>query len=71
MTIKEDIKILLIKENLTIIDLAKKITEKTNKKASANSISKKLIRGTIKYEEVKEILDCLGYDINFQKKGLT
>ena len=68
MSIREDIKILLFKENLTLVDLAKELSLKFNKKITANSLSKKLSRNTIQYEDVKNILNCLGYDIDFKKR---
>lgn len=68
MSIREDIKILLVKENLTFVDLAKELSLKLNKKITANSLSKKLGRNTIQHELVKDILDCLGYDIEFKKR---
>lgn len=68
MSIREDIKILLLKENMTLVDLARDLSLKFNKKITANSISQKLLRNTIQYEYVKDILDCLGYDIDFKKR---
>lgn len=68
MTIREDIKILLLKENMTLVDLARDLSLKFNKKITANSISQKLLRKTIQYEDVKDILDCLDYDIDFKKR---
>lgn len=68
MNIREDIKILLLKENMTLVDLAKDLSLRFNKNIIANSISQKLRRNTIKFEDVKDILDCLGYDIKFEKR---
>lgn len=66
--IRENIKIILLKENLTLVELAKKLSKKLNKKTTADSLSQKLRKGTIKYEEINDILDCLGYDIDFKKR---
>lgn len=63
MSIKEDIKSLLAKENITM----KCIAEKTN--SSLQNLSQKLRNKTIKFEEVREIADILGYDIKFQKRS--
>jgi len=68
MTIREDIKILLFKEKSTLVDLARDLSLKFGKKMTANSISQKLSRNTMKFQEVKDILDCLGYDIDFKKR---
>lgn len=69
MTIRDDIKILLFKEGLTLVEIARDLSLKRGKKVTADSISQKLRKNTMKFEEVKEILDCLDYDINFQKRN--
>lgn len=68
MSIREDIKSLLAKENITLTELAKEISTKTNKKITVYSLFQKLLRNSMKYNDVKEILDCLGYEIEFKKK---
>lgn len=68
MSIREDIKSLLAKENITLTELAKKISVKANKKITVYSLSQKLLRDSMKFNEVKEILDCLGYEIDFKRK---
>lgn len=68
MTIREDIKSLLARENITLTEIAKEISVKNNKKVTVYGLSQKLLRDTMKYNEVKEILDCLGYEIDFKKK---
>ncbi len=70
MTVREDIKSLLAKENITLTELAKEISIKTNKKVTVYSISQKLLRDSMKYSEVKNIVDCLGYEIDFKRKKL-
>ena len=68
MTIREDIKILLVKEKLTLVDIAKELSLKFNKEITANSLSQKLRRNTMKYDEAKNIFNCLGYDIELKKR---
>ena len=68
MTVKEDIKSLLAKESCTITDMAKKLTEKTDKKYTLKTLSQKLTNGTLRYEEYKNIVEILGYEINLIKK---
>ncbi len=67
MGVREDIKILLVKENLTLTNLADKLSKKYGKKFTADGISQKLRKGTMRYEEVKQIVDVLGYKIDFNK----
>lgn len=68
MSIREEIKILLAKENITLTELAKEASIKWRKKFTVNSLSQKLLRGSIKYEEVKELVESLGYKIKFEKE---
>ncbi len=67
MTVKETIKILLAKENITLTELAKKLSEKSKKNIKMDSLSQKLRKGTMKYEEVELLASILGYKINFEK----
>lgn len=68
MSVREDLKILLVKENLTLAKLAKIVSAKTNKKVTSNGISHKLARSSMKYDEVQEIVGALGYKIKFEKE---
>lgn len=68
MTIEKKLKTLFIEEKIKITEIAKKLAEKRNKKVLPNSVSQKINRNTMKFNEVEEILDILGYEIVFQKK---
>lgn len=68
MSVKEDIKILLVKECLTIKDLADKASEVAGENYSADSLYKKLNNSTMKYDEAKFLAGVLGYEIEFKKK---
>lgn len=68
MTIKKQIKILLAEEELTLKELAEKLSLKLNKKITADSLSKKLRNNTIKYAEAEQIINCLGYKLKIEKK---
>ena len=65
---KEVIKILLSKEQVKQKDLAVLLTKKTGKKYTPGSLSQKIVRGTISYNEVVAIADILGYNINIEHK---
>ncbi len=67
MGVREDIKTLLLQENMTITALAKKLSEHKGTKISADSISQRLRKGTMQYNDAKEIIQLLGYKINFHK----
>ena len=67
MSVRESIKLLLIKENMTLTELAKEVSEKTNKKVTVDGLSKKLQKETMKYNEAEFLVETLGYKIKFEK----
>ncbi|CDC18972.1 MAG TPA: hypothetical protein IAD26_03525 [Candidatus Limenecus avicola] len=69
MSIKTKIKSLLASEDVKINELAKLLTEKSKKEILPNTISKKINRASIRFSDVEEILDVLGYEIVFKKKN--
>ncbi len=68
MSVREDVKLLLAKEAMTMKKLAEKMQEKTGYPYNLKVISDKLARKTLKYEEFKVILDILDYDIEYKKR---
>lgn len=60
-----EIKLLVSLRGLTLTYLVKELSKRLNKSYSLPSLSKKLKRGTISYEEVGIISDILDYDIKF------
>ena len=68
MTATEQVKILLVKEHLTVKELAVLLNENTNKPFSQQGLLHKLSRGTLRYDEVALIADVLGYEIKIEKK---
>lgn len=66
--LKRFIKSILILEGMSLTELSKIITEKCNRSENTQTISQKLTRGTIKYVELEEIADLLGYKIEWIKK---
>lgn len=69
MDTKQQIKHLLLLNNLTMTELCEKIGEKINRHYTIHNISGKLKRDTIKYSEMKTILDILGYEFVIRKKN--
>lgn len=67
MSIKEEIKMLLAQQAVTMTELAKQLSTKDSI-VTVQSISKKLSKKTIKFEEVRKILDILGYEIEYKRK---
>ncbi len=68
MGAQEYIKILLVKEGMTITDLAKQISLKLNKNLSRSSLSNKLRNNTLRFDELIAICDVLNYELTFNKK---
>lgn len=71
MDIKQQIKKYLSNENTSltnVVDILNSI-KPIDQKTTVQNISNKLTRGTIKYNEVEEIANVLGYDITWQKQG--
>ncbi len=67
MSVSEDLKILLLKEKMTITELAALASQKSGKSYTVFGISQKLARSSMKYDELKFLAEILGYRINFEK----
>lgn len=67
MSVKEDVKQLLAKEGKTMTWLAVEMTKTSGKKYTLKTISDKLARKTMQYEEFTMILKILGYTMVFEK----
>lgn len=68
MDIKKQIKVLVAMEGKTLTDIAAKIYGADNKRAALNNLSQKLRNNTVKFTEIEQIADILGYDIEFKKR---
>ena len=69
MTVRKDIKVLLAENNVKLKDLAVEMSEKIGKKITADNISQKLRKGTLRYDDAMIIGDILGYDLKFIKRN--
>jgi len=65
--VREILKILLLKENISISKLADRLTLLHGKRFYQQTLSQKLIKGTLKFNEMLDICDILGYEIEFKK----
>lgn len=68
MSVREDIKAILAKENWTLADVAKEMTKITGKNYSGPNLSQKMSRKTLKYEEARLIGKIIGYNLGFYKE---
>jgi hypothetical protein len=64
---REILKILLMKENISVSKLAEKLTQMKGKRFYQQTLSQKLIKGTLKFNEMLDICNILGYEIEFKK----
>lgn len=65
---KNQVKLLLMLEDVKLKELVVKLSEKTRKKYTSDGLSHKLSRGRLTYDEMLLIADILGYKIEFSKK---
>lgn len=68
MEVRNELKSLIAKNGTTLKKVCEILTEKVGKNYIGNNITNKLRRKTIKFEEVQDILDVLGYKIEFTRK---
>lgn len=67
MSVREDLKILLVKEQMTLTELAKEAQEISGKNYTVYGLSQKLVNSSMKYDEMKFLAKVLGYEIKFEK----
>lgn len=67
MSVREDLKILLVKEKMTITELAREAQAISGKKYTVHGLSQKLVNSSMKYDEMKFLAGVLGYNIKFEK----
>lgn len=64
---REFLTILLMKEKISVSKLAEKLTQFKGEKVYQQTLSQKLIKGTLKFNEMLDICEILGYEIEFKK----
>lgn len=67
MPSKEEVKILIMREALTVEKLANLLTQKTGKKYTQRSLQNKISLSSLNYDEMETIANLLGYEIKIQK----
>lgn len=69
MTIKDDIKALIIKSGWSITEVVNEMNKRHNQDKTMQNLAAKLSRETLKYSEALEIADIIGYEIVWTKKA--
>ena len=67
MPLKDDLKSVIIKNGWTMKAMVCELNKRHGKNTTAQIFSSRLSRGNLKYTEVEEILDILGYKIKWIK----
>ena len=68
MSSKNELKILIMKEALTVQKLAELLSKKTGKRYTQRSLQNKIFLSSLNYDEMETIANMLGYDIKIVKK---
>lgn len=68
MTWKNEIKSILVKENLSMNELNNLMNEHNNKNNTVENLRQKINNETMKYSEILEIAELLGYEVIWKKK---
>lgn len=66
MSAKEVVKIMLVKRAMTVKKLAEKMSEYTGQKYTRGSLSNRISRGTLKFDEVEIIAKILDFKITIE-----
>lgn len=66
---KEEIKVLIAKEGLTVKKLAELLVKKTGKHYTQMSLQHKISNSSLRYDEMEDIAELLGYEIFIQRKN--
>jgi len=68
MNIRNEIKAQIVRAGFTMQELVDRLADEYDWSDSVSNLSAKLQRESIRYKEVAELADVLGYDIVWQKR---
>ena len=68
MPLREELKALIIKSGWTMTSVVSELNKRHGTNTTVQNFSSRLIRSTLKYHEVEEILDIIGYTIKWIPK---
>lgn len=70
MAYKNDLKALIIKSGYTMAQVNDELNKRHNTNLGYQNFSNRLSKETFKYNEILEILDIVGYDIQWIKRDM-
>ena len=68
MSIRNEIKAQIVRAGFTMQEAVDRLAEEYDWSDSVSNLSAKLQRESIRYKEVMELADVLGYDLVWQKR---
>ena len=68
MNIRNEIKAQIVRAGFTMQELVNRLADEYDWSDSVSNLSAKLQRESIRYKEIVELADVLGYDIVWQKR---
>ena len=68
MSIRNEIKAQIVRAGFTMQEIVDRLAEEYDWSDSVSNLSAKLQRESIRYKEVMELADVLGYDLVWQKR---
>ena len=66
--VRNEIKSYIAQSGWTLTDIVRELNTRREEQTTTQNISNKLTRGTIKYSEVLEIAEIIGYNIKWLPK---
>ena len=69
MNVRNEVKSHLVCEGVTMQEVLEKLEQQYGWSSSISNLSGKLHRETLRYKEVVELADVLGYEIVWKKRG--
>lgn len=67
MELRKEIKKILVEQEMSMSELARKMAEKTGGSSSVQNLSAKLGKNTMAFRELELMLGILGYSVEFKK----
>ena len=68
MNVKNEIKSIIVRSGITMQEVVDQLSEEYGWSDSVSNLSANLQRESIRYKEVLELADVLGYDLIWQKR---
>ena len=68
MSVRNEVKSYLMREGVTMQEVLKKLSKQYDWSNSISNLSCKLRRETLRYKEMVELADVLGYEIVWRKR---